>query len=135
MNVSSWEEVRGQAVLGSEEVVNWMWEEFLQGRGRERRKDQVFSGYEELSPAVEVGVVAQAVAERFGVPAHQLIGRRSRHRQARRVLLRLCFDVRSGPKSLADIGMELAGVGAAALCRNRRILEEDLNRDSELARI
>jgi hypothetical protein len=58
-----------------------------------------------------------------------------RHRQARCFLLGLCYDVRSGPKSLAEIGMDLGGVGAAALCRNRRIPDEDLNRDSQLARI
>ncbi len=84
------------------------------------------------------GIVVEAdphLAERFGVPADGLIARRSRHRQARCFLLGLCYDVRSGPKSLAEIGMDLGGVGAAALCRNRRILDEDLNRDSQLARI
>jgi putative transposase len=135
MNISYWEEVRGQAVLGSEEFVNWIWEKFLQGKRKGRSKEQVFSAYGELSPAVEVGAIAKAVAERFGVPADELIARRSRHRQARRLLLGLCYDVRSGPKSLAEIGMELGGVGAAALCRNRRILEEDLKSDSQLARI
>jgi hypothetical protein len=42
---------------------------------------------------------------------------------------------RSGPKSLAEIGIELGGVGAAALCRNRKVLEEELKSDGRLARM
>jgi putative transposase len=135
MNMSYWEGVRGQAVLGSEEFVNRIWERFLDGSRRGRSKERIFSGLGELSPVVEVRAVARAVAERFGIPADELITRRSRHRQARRLLLGLCYDVRSGSKSLAEIGVELGGVGAAALCRNRPLLQEELKGDRHLARI
>ena len=135
MNISYWEDVRGQTVLGSEEFVDWIWERFLEGKRQGRSKERVFSGLGELSPVVEVGAVARAVAERFGVRADELIERRSLHRQARRLLLGLCYDLRRGPKSLAEIGMELGGVGAAALCRNRKILDEELKSDGQLARI
>jgi hypothetical protein len=135
MNISYWEDVRGQAVLGSEEFLSWIWERFVEGKRQERSNGRVFSGLSELSPAVEVRAVARAVAERFGVPAKELIERRSRHRQARRLLLGLCYALRSGSKSLAEIGMELGGVGAAALCRNRIMLEEELEVDRHLARV
>jgi REP element-mobilizing transposase RayT len=135
MNITYWEDVRGQAVLGSEEFVNWIWERFLEGSQQGGSKERVFSGLGALSPVVEAGAVASAVAERFGIPADELIARRSRHRPARRLLLGLCYDLRSGSKSLAEIGMELGGVGAAALCRNRSILEEELQGDRHLARI
>jgi hypothetical protein len=135
MNISYWGDVRGQAVLGSEEFLNWIWERFVEGKRQGRSNEQVFSGLSELSPEVEVGAVARAVAERFGVPADELMKRRSRHRQARRLLLGLCYDVRSGSKSLAEIGMELGAVGAAALCRNRSMLEEELEGDRHLAGI
>jgi len=51
------------------------------------------------------------------------------------LLLGLYDDVWSGPKSLAEIGMKLGGVGAPALCQNRRIFEEDIKSDRQLARI
>jgi hypothetical protein len=71
----------------------------------------------------------------YGARELGFVHARSRLRQARRLLLELCHDVRGGSKSLAEIGMELGDVGATALCRNRKIFEEDLEADRELARI
>ena len=77
--------------------------------------------------------VARAVAELFKIDTDELLIKRSRHLQARRSLLGLCYELLSARKSLSSIGAELGPVGAAALCRNRTVLQNEISRDKKLA--
>jgi hypothetical protein len=83
---------------------------------------------------VAVEPVAEAVGEKFAVEVEQLVRKRSKHRQARRFLLALCYDLFGGRESLAELGAKLGPVSAAALCRNRKIVEDELANDKRLAR-
>ena len=134
MNVSYWENVRGQVVLGPEEFVDWIQEKFLKKRIKGEEGQKVFSRYHELLPTFDVKPIAEVVAERFQVEPDALLRKRSRHPQPRRFLLGLSYDLLAGKRTLAEIGSELGPVGAAALSRNRALLRDELARDRKLAR-
>jgi REP element-mobilizing transposase RayT len=134
MSMSYWEDVRGQVVLGSDEFVNWLQERFLKTQKATAAREKVFSHYGQLLPSIEVNAVATEVAKHFEVEVDELLVKRSRHRQARRFFLALCYDFLSGRKSLSAIGADLGPVGAAALCRNRALVEKELSGDKALAR-
>ena len=67
------------------------------------------------------------------VEVEELLRKRSKHRQARRFLLALCYDLFGGRETLSKIGAKLGPVGAAALCSNRKIFQDELNDDKMLA--
>jgi hypothetical protein len=134
MNVSYWENVRGQVVLGPERFVDWIQEKFLKGKIKEGEGQRAFSRYGELLPTPDVKQIAEVVAKRFQVEPDALLRKRSRYPQPRRFLLGLSYDLLAANRTLSEIGAELGPVGAAALCRNRALLREELARDRELAR-
>ncbi|UCG12638.1 MAG: transposase [Deltaproteobacteria bacterium] len=134
MNITYWSEVRGQVVLGSDEFLEWIREKILRKQAGKVAADKAYSGYGELLPRVDVPAIAGRVAELFEVEAEALLIKRSRHRQARRFLLGLCYDLLGGTMALAEIGQELGPVGAAALCRNRVILQGELKDNKKLSK-
>ncbi|MEE9611810.1 MAG: transposase [Desulfatiglandales bacterium] len=135
MNITYWKDVRSQVILGSEKFVSWIKERFLKGKTKKRARDKVFSKYGKILPPVELTAVAEAVAKHFHVESDELIMKRSRHRQARRFLLGLCYDLMGGKKTLYDIGLELGPVGVAAISRNRTILQEELSQNKKLSKM
>jgi hypothetical protein len=65
MNVSYWENVRGQVVLGPEEFVDWIQEKFLKEKIKEKEGQKVFSRYRELLPTLDVKPIAEAAPFSF----------------------------------------------------------------------
>lgn len=135
MNVSYWDNVRGQVLLGPERFVDWIQEKFLKGKIKEEEGQKVFSRYRELLPTFDVKPIAEVVAQRFQVEPDALLRKRSKHPQPRRFLLGVSYDLLAGKRTLAEIGAELGPVGAAALCRNRALLRDELARNRKLAKM
>ena len=134
MNITYWKDVRGQVVVGSDQFVNRILEQVLKEQREKAPGEKVHGYFNELFPPVAVEPVAETVGEKFEVEVEELLRKRSKHRQARRFLLALCYDLFGGRESLSEIGAKLGPVSAAALCRNRKILEDELNHDKRLAR-
>jgi putative transposase len=123
MNISFWKEVKGQAVLGSDDFVDWVYEGFLSKKKLDRRE---LAGVKELdrSPST-VEEIARKVSRELGVEEERLYRRRGIP-QARSVFMELCRLYLSRRMSLAEIGRKLGGVSASALSQNRKRLEAAL---------
>jgi len=129
MNITFWKGVRGQAVLGSDEFVDWIYDRFLSKKKVDRRE---LTGIKDLQtgPAT-VEEIARAVSREFGVEEEGL------HRprgvpQARSILMELCRVHLSRRMSFAEMGRRLGGISVSAISQNKKRLEESLGKDSHL---
>jgi hypothetical protein len=125
MNITFWEGVRGQVVLGSEEFVEWVVDRFL---ARRKVVAKEFPRFSELEGGPEtVEEIGRGVAGVFQVSEAELRRRRSRHRAARSVFMELCRLCLARKKALSEIGRELGGVSVSALSQNRARLARRMN--------
>jgi hypothetical protein len=129
MNITFWEGVRGQAVLGSEEFVEWVFDRFLARREMGTKEFPRFGELERGPKTVEE--IRRRVAGVFQVPEAELRRRRSRHRGARSVFMELCRLCLARKRGLAEIGRELGGVSVSALSQTRaRLADKDEERSA-----
>lgn len=130
MNITFWQGVRGQAVLGSDDFVDWIYERFLAHRKVDRKE---FPGLWELRKRPEtIEEIAREVAREFEVEEASLYRRRGVNRVARSVLMELSCLHLVRRMSLAVIGRELGGVSVSALSQNRSRLAERMKDDRQL---
>ena len=100
MNFGFWKGVRGQAVLGSDDFVDWIYERFLSKKEIDRRE---LSGVKELQRGPgTVGEIVRAVSQEFGVEEEALCRPRGVP-AARSILMELCRVHLSGKMSFAEI--------------------------------
>ncbi|MBW1717383.1 MAG: hypothetical protein JRJ77_16445 [Deltaproteobacteria bacterium] len=130
MNIAFWEDVKGQAVLGSDGFVDWVYENYLSKHKGDRKE---LPGIK----ALEIGPntpeeIAKEVASEFGLEQSELYQSRAHCRDARLIFLELCRIYLSRHMSLADIGKRLGGISASARKNGKRsIFEELLYEDKE----
>jgi len=131
-DINIWEEVRGQAVLGSEGFVEWAYGRFLSKKKADKRE---IPGIKELQTAPStMEEIAQEVAKVFDVDEGELYQRRSACRVAPSVFMELCCMYLARKMSLAEIGRRLGGVSVAALSHNSKRLAAKLEDDRHLRR-
>jgi putative transposase len=130
MNITFWEGVRGQAVLGSEEFVEWVFDRFLAKR---KVVTKEFPRFRELERGPEtVEEIGRRVAGVFQVPETELRRGRSRHGRAGSVFMELCRLCLARKKRLVEIARELGGVSVSALSQSRARLTTKMKRDPRL---
>ncbi len=130
MNITFWQGVRGQAVLGSDDFVDWIYEQFLADKKVDRKE---LPGLWELRKRPEtIEEIAREVAREFEVEEASLYRRRGVNRVARSVLMELSCLHLVRRMSLAVIGRELGGVSVSALSQNRSRLAERMKDDRQL---
>lgn len=132
MNITFWEDVKGQVVLGSNAFVDWIYEQFL-SRGKKDTRE--LPGLKELETGPStIDQIAQQVSLEFEVSIPELYQRRSACQAVRSVFMELCCFFLAGKMSLAHIGRTLGGVSVAALTQNRKRLLSRMENDSDLRR-
>jgi len=130
MDMSFWEGVTGQAILGSEVFVDWVRERFLsRGKGDLRELPSLKALRGGPSTAEEI---AREVAGRFGVSEKELYRRYASCRDARSIFMELCRLYLSRKMSFSEIGWELGEVSVAALSQNRKRLAAKMRKDEGL---
>jgi REP element-mobilizing transposase RayT len=130
MNITFWQGVRGQAVLGSDDFVDWIYERFLANKKVDMKE---LPGLWELRKRPEtIEEIAREVAREFEVEEASLYRRRGVNRVARSVLMELSCLHLVRQMSLAAIGTELGGVSVSALSQNRSRLAERMKDDRQL---
>ena len=130
MNITFWQGVRGQAVLGSDDFVDWIYERFL---AHKKVDSKEFPGLWELRKRPEtIEEIAREVAREFEVEEASLYRRRGVNRVARSVLMELSCLHLVRRMSLAVIGRELGGVSVSALSQNRSRLAKRMKDDRQL---
>ena len=127
MNITFWEDVKGQAVLGSEDFADWVYGKFILERVSNKRE---LSGIKDFKtrPA-KLEEIAQAVASEFGLTPAELCRRRAPCRDGRLIFLELCRIFLSRKITLREIGKEVGGISASAFSRNKVRLEEKMRKD------
>ncbi|TET92719.1 MAG: hypothetical protein E3J46_00930 [Desulfobacteraceae bacterium] len=130
MNMAFWEDVKGQAVLGSEGFVDWVYENYLSGHECDRRE---LPGIKDLKIGPNTPEeIAKEVASEFGLDQAELYERRAQCRDARLIFLELCRIYLSRKMSLSEIGKGLGEISASALSRNKVRLAEKVEKDPYL---
>ena len=129
-NITIWEGVRGQAVLGSDKFVDWIYDRFL---AKTKIDNKELPGLKDLQigPST-MEEIAREVALEFDVPAAELYRLRAACRLARSVFMELCYLYLTRKMGLAQIGRKLGGLSAAALSQNRRRLAAKMQDDYHL---
>jgi hypothetical protein len=129
MNITFWKGVKGQAVLGSDDFAEWVYERFLSKKKLDRRE---LAGIKDLQMGPgTVEEIGRRVSQELGVEEEKLYRPRQAP-QARSLLMELCRLYLTGKMSLAEIGRKLGGVSGSALSQNRKRLEVLLGKDSSL---
>jgi len=129
MNIPFWKGVRGQAVLGSDEFVDWIYDRFLSKKKVDRRE---LTGIKDLQTGPgNVEEITGAVSREFGVE-EEVLSRPRRVPQARSILMELCRVHLSRRMSFAEMGRRLGGISVSAISQNKKRLEESLRKDSHL---
>ena len=128
MNITFWEDVKGQAVLGSEDFTDWVYEKFILERVSDKRE---LSGIKDFKtgPAATLEEIVQVVASEFGLTPAELCRRRAPCRDGRLIFLELCRFYLSRKMTLTEIGKEAGDISASAFSRNRVRLEEKMRKD------
>jgi hypothetical protein len=132
MNITYWKGVRGQAVLGSDDFVDWVYERFLAKRKEDPRE---LRGIKDLQTGPgTVEEIARAVAQELRAEKEALYRRRGVP-QARSILMELCRAHLSRKMSLAEIGRRLGGISVSAISQNKKRLAASLRKDSRMNEI
>jgi putative transposase len=127
MNATFWEDVKGQAVLGSKGFADWVYENFLLERNSCKRE---LSGIKDLITGPSTPEeIAKVVASEFGVMQAELYQRRAPCRDGRLIFLELCRIYLSRKMTLTKIGKELGDISASAFSRNKVRLAERIEKD------
>jgi putative transposase len=127
MNVTFWEDVKGQVVLGSGGFTDWVYESFLLERNSDKRE---LSGIKDLmiGPGTPEEI-AKVVASEFGVTEAELYQRRSPCKDGRLIFLELCRIYLSRQMTLTEIGKGIGDISASAFSRNKVRLAEKIEKD------
>jgi REP element-mobilizing transposase RayT len=127
MNMTFWEDVKGQAVLGSEGFTDWVYENFFLECNIDKRE---LSGIKDLKTGPNTTEeIAKVVACEFGVTQEELYQRRAPCRDGRLIFLELCRIYLSRKMTLAEIGRELGDISASAFSRNKLRIAEKIEKD------
>ena len=124
-------EAKAGAVLGTESFIEWVRKTFISGQARARLEQPQAKL---LRGVIPVEKIAQVVGDEYHIKAEELLKARSRHREARRVLLEMGYWLNMGYQPLKAIGDELGGVGGAAMRNNHLRLQRQMMRDGRLAK-
>ena len=130
MNIDFWKDVKGQAVLGSDDFVDWVYENYFSKQDVDISE---LPGIKDLK--IEPNTpeeIAKEVASEFGIAQSELYQRRAQCRDARLIFLELCRIYLSRNMSLAQMGKRLGAISASAFSRNKVRLREKIEKDPYL---
>jgi putative transposase len=130
MNIDLWEDVKGQAVLGPDGFLDWVYENYLSKKDVDIRELPGIKGLK-IGPNTPEEI-AKEVASEFGIVQSKLYQRRSQCRDARLIFLELCRIYLSRNMSLAQMGKRLGAISASAFSRNKVRLREKIEKDANL---
>lgn len=130
MNSTFWEGVRGQAILGSDEFVDWVRERFLSHRKGDHRELPGLSAFNKGPSTIEE--IAREVAAFFGVEENELYRRHASVSGVRALFIELCCLYLSRQMSLSEIGRRVGNVSVSALSQQRKRLSVKMRKDHKL---
>lgn len=132
MNITYWQDLKGQAVLGSKTFVEKVLKTISSKRQGETKALSEIRRWITIPDSIEV--ISKAVSTVCHVPEEALYPKRSAYKEARSIFMELSCLYLSRKMPLSELGQKLGGVSVAALSQNRRRLAERMIRDKTLQR-
>jgi len=130
MNITYWQNLKGQVVLGSETFVEKIIATIMSKRQGETKTLSEIKQWVRRPDSIEV--ISKAVSTVCHVPEEALYRKRGAYREARSIFMELSCLYLSRTMSLSELGQKLGGVSVAALSQNRRRLAERIVRNKIL---
>ena len=130
MKMTFWEGVKGKAVLGSENFVDWVYERFISKKRMDKREVPCIKAFSGSSVTMEA--IAGEVAREFGVIQKELYFRGASCGVARSVFMELCRLYLGRKMTLAEIGRKMENISASAFTQNRKRLTAKMQDDTLL---
>jgi hypothetical protein len=123
--------VKASAILGTEEFIEWVKEQFLDDREWPRKDYPHITALEKTIPVEEI---AEVVAHYYGVKSQEIVKARSKWREARQVLIEMSYRVQVTKKSLHDLGQDLGGISGDAVAHAHERIQRKLLKDKQLSK-
>ena len=132
MNITYWQNLKGQAVLGSKTFVEKVLTTILsKQQGETKALSEI---RKRITGPGSIEEIARVVSTVCHVPEKALYRKRSAYKEARSIFMDLSCLYLGRKMSLSELGQKLGGVSVAALSQNRRRLAERMIRDKTLQR-
>ena len=110
----------------------WVKENFLSEIGFSSR---AFSHLKTIRTAKPIQEIAEAVAEEYGLIPVEIIKKYSKHREARLVLLEICYRLNLRKMSTREMGTELGGISGEQVSQVHKVMQEQIQKEKHLAKI
>jgi len=121
------DELRYQFLLGSDKFIEQIKANFI--------KDKDLKPFLPENREIKqqsIKKIAEVVAKEYGVKAEEILVMRSKHKQARKVLIELSYKFCLVNKSLKELGRELGGISGPGIVRVHERLRNELGKDNQL---
>lgn len=118
-------EIRYQLVLGSDKFFEWVKDNFI--KPRDLKPHTHLKGI----MAIPVKDIADAVASSYQVKIGDIIEKKSKHNEARSILIELSYLLNIHSKSMTEIGRELGGISGSGVCYAHKRIRDRLNKDKD----
>ena len=123
------EKARANALLGTDNFVTWVSANILKQR---ELLVYDYSHLKEIKKAIPIKELAEAVAKEYGVKAEEISKSRSRHKEARQVLLDITYRTNFKIRSLKEMGQELGGVSGERINQVHKKVQIELKQNKQL---
>ena len=124
------EEVKYQLLLGGESFIERMCGKYIL-----KKKDD----FKEYNPEIRasekikpVNELADIAAKEYGINAEELLKPKSAHKEARKLLVSISYELNVRNKTLRELGRELGGLSGPGVMRVHERLQKNLEEDKNL---
>lgn len=125
-------DVKGQTILGTESFISWVNEKFIDPKKIRNKKD--YPQVKNLLGNIKIKDIANAVAREYGATSKEILEPRSTWREARKVLLEICYKLKFSRLNCKELGRQLGGIGGDAVAHNHKRFQKTMERDKKLSK-
>jgi len=125
------EDARANAILGSDSFIVWVKENFLSEIGFSSRD---FTHLKTIRTPKPIKEIAEAVAEEYGLKSEEIIKKYSKHREARLVLLEICYRLNLRKMSTREMGTDLGGISGEQVSQVYKVMQTRIKQERKLAK-
>ena len=123
------QETRANAILGSDSFTVWVKENFLSDISLPPRD---FTHLRGINDVISVQKIAEVVADEYEVEPEKIIKSRSIYREARQVMLEICYRLNYRKISLRKMGEEVGGISGEQITQVHKLVREKIVEDRKL---
>lgn len=125
--INPMEDIKYQFLLGSDKFIEHIKERFIKDNESEPLTPQMREIKQKPTEKI-----LRVVAKEYGVKESELLVSRSRHKEARQVLIELSYRYCLFNKSLRELGKELGGISGSGVARVHERVNKRIKEDKQL---